>query len=296
MRRRVAALAALAGTVVIALSGCAATLPAGALPPGSVGLVADDTDPPTTTPPPGGTPTDGQDPGRRDGPDDVLFQVDPAPSFLVPLIAAFAAPTVTVYRDGTVVRQAPDDGRPGRPPVLLTGRADRVRLAAFVAELGAWDEPEGRFAYGIPDVTDQPTTRVVVHAPDTAATVDVVGFQPSLDRYVDEAARANRAALRALVDQASALLPDGEPYVPDAVRVVDVGASGPDAGAPEWTGPPPEDFGPGRFLGLGCAVLLDPGGERYRAALANPSSVWITPSGPRTIAVTPLLPGQPSCS
>ena len=84
-----------------------------------------------------------------------------------------------------------------------------------------------------------------------------------------DAARANRTALRHLVDQASALLPDGKPYVPLAVRAVDVGPADADSGAPDWPGPRLENFASGRFLGSGCLVIDESAVDLLRAAVTN---------------------------
>lgn len=229
---------------------------------------------------------------------DILFQVDPAPSMLVLLIAAFTTPTVTVYRDGTVFRQAPGGGDRGlaHPPVVVTGAADADRLAAFVRDLQSWDLPAGPSEFGVPPVTDVPTTRVVVNAPPRAVTITVYGFQPAMDQYVSASARSHRQALRRLTVQAAALAEDERIIAPDAVRVVDVGQARPDAGAPDWAGPPVENLEPHGFRGIGCMIVRVSAGDLYRAALTNPSATWNTPSGPRTIAVSPLLPGQPACT
>ena len=269
-------LAALGAIVLLTLTGCAAPGPV-LSPPVTVGATV------ATTPPPDAA--------------GILFQVDPAPSRLVLTIAAFAAPTVTVFRDGTVylLAEPGEEGSESRPPVIMTGRADPARLAAFVDELESWQPPSDDADFGFPQVTDLSPTRVRVNTVSRATVVDVYGLSSSFDDLVDGSERSRRVALRRLADLASALPGTGEPYLPSAVRAVDLGPAKAEPGAPDWTGPAVGSFAPQSFPGRGCARVDGSAGDLYVAARANASAVWNTPSGPRTIAVTPLVPGQPAC-
>jgi hypothetical protein len=134
----------------------------------------------------------------------------------------------------------------------------------------------------------------MVQGPDGQDQVSVYAFDERFDARVDPDQRSARVALRAVIDQASALAAGaaGAPYSPDRVVVYEVEPRNPGEPATTvWPGPPPSDFlTPSTSRrSIACGELAADSAEVvYRAALANPGARWLVDGTTRTLAVNSL--------
>jgi hypothetical protein len=225
--------------------------------------------------------------------DRVVFAVSVAPGFAPPLFWALQAPSVLVYGSGLVVRVEDSAGVRGTASSYVEAYVDPLRVARFAAEAERSRALSGDF--GDPRVTDLGSTRVWLHGSRGEQRVSVYALPEMFDTYTSWPARRRRRRLRALIDEASALVGDaGTPYVPSRVVVLEQRVD-PDEEAAEvrWPGPEPSAFlhRPGHAIrgSIACGELTASAAATvYAAALKNQGQHWLVGDTTRVLVVNPL--------
>lgn len=141
---------------------------------------------------------------------------------------------------------------------------------------------------------------VSVYGEKGPAAARAYALDPQFEDRLSSSQRANRAALRSLIDRAGALAGDAArtPFTPDQVTVFELEPSL--DGAPAtvaWPGPTPESFlrPTVRSRWVACGVLTGQlAGSVHQAALGNPGARWLISGTKRILAVNPW-PGNKEC-
>ena len=197
---------------------------------------------------------------------------------------------ITVYAEGTAIRSE-DAGTSSAPVARLTlGRIDPCRVAEAGAEIVALAASD----LGDPAVTDQGTTRVVLHQPTGDVVVDAYALGVA-DQDLTRPQQAARQRLTALLDRMRTAMTQTGEWTPDRLRVTTYGTPADAAGAARW----PLDGSLREALdrdGHRCGVLS---GADVTSVLTAPGSTavgaWTDGTQTLVLAFGPLVPGQPGC-
>jgi hypothetical protein len=226
--------------------------------------------------------------------DRIVFGVSAGPGFAPPLLWALQAPSLLVYGSGLVVRVEDSGGVRGTPSSYVEAHVDPLQVARFAADAERSQALSGDF--GDPQVTDLGSTQVWLHGSRGEQRVSVYALPETFDRYTSWPGRRRRRHLRALIDEATALIGDaGTPYVPSRVAVLEQRLD-PDEEAAEvrWPGPAPSGFlhrpgQPDRRGAIACGELTASAAATvYAAALENEGQKWLVGGTTRVLVVNPL--------
>jgi len=226
--------------------------------------------------------------------DQMVFMVMSAGGMAPAVFQALASPSLAIYGDGRVLRLTESPLPQLIPARYEVAHIDPAAVASFVAQVETGGIVKPGTDFGTPRLSDLPSTTVMVHGPNGQDQVSVYAFDDRFDARVDPDQRSARVALRAVIDQASALAAGaaGAPYSPDRVVVYEVEPRNPGEPATTvWPGPPPSDFlTPSTSRrSIACGELAADSAEVvYRAALANPGARWLVDGTTRTLAVNSL--------
>jgi hypothetical protein len=179
------------------------------------------------------------------GKDQIVLQVSSGGGFVPISYNLTTLPQFTLYGDGTVIVTGPvPEIYPG--PAMPNLQTTRISEEAIQEILSAAKEA-GLFAngvdYGMPGITDMPTTNILVNAEGKTYSSDIyaLGMEPGAGGLTMEQQQA-RAAISELVGKLSVLTdyepgePKWEPYASTALKVfsvaVDPATQGPDGVQP----------------------------------------------------------------
>ncbi|CAN5709348.1 hypothetical protein BH10ACT1_BH10ACT1_36440 [soil metagenome] len=260
---------------------------------------------PTTTTAPRTTTTEGDGAPFAPPAGQVVWQERTGGGFVPAEVTSAEVPDVTIYGDGRVM-VAPDGEaqRPGAPVALQIGTVPAHDLEAFVADVASSGlfSADGDVDFGTPGATDGPTTSVTFRGtgPDQL-TASAYFLSDDVESGLSDAQVDRRHALSAFVQRARSLARDLTAWTPDRVQVVELDAGGvPAAGEPmPWPGPSIDKLlvaGETDGVELGCGAVTGPAAaEVFEAARANATNRWLVDGKERTLVITSLVPGQPSC-
>jgi hypothetical protein len=241
------------------------------------------------------------------GPDDVVVQVTTGGG-LVPIgLAVTTLPSFTLLGDGTVVEPGVVTAiYPGPAISLLTARhveeADIQALLARAHDLGLLANDVD---YGLPGVSDAPTTEVTITVSGRTYThtVYALGFEDESSSGLTDEQVADRRQLRELLDSLTATTgAEHEPYQPERIAVYTLGEyEQPDPMLEqtpvEWPlATPPAPF---EGHGFGCLVVEGTDVETLLATLAdaNQATPWVVEGVDveQSLVFRPLVPGDGAC-
>jgi len=232
--------------------------------------------------------------------DQVVFQVMAGGGLLPPLIYVLESPSLVIHGDGRVVT-AQGSTHGTVPAAYEVARIDPMVVATFVAGVETSGLVGAATDFGRPDVTDLDVTMVTVHGEKDPATARAYALYPQFENRLSSLQRANRDALRSLIERARALAGDAArtAFAPDQVTVfeLDPGADSLPATV-AWPGPEPASFlhPASRSRWVACGVLAGrEAGTLYQAALNNPGARWLVSGAQRILAVNPM-PGNKECA
>lgn len=244
--------------------------------------------------------------------DQIVWQVRTTGG-LVPQVAwAAQRPSLTIYGDGRMFVATPGlDRRYDQPVQLETGTIDREELALLVARAEASGLFEPDADLGSPQVTDMPSTTVLLHGEGEEQLISAYALGGRFDADLPDTVVRDRETLRRLLLSAETLLPSPEPWTPTRLRVLRLEDDAtfepkpdadPDAEPLPWPGPdlteltrPGPDTG-GSTAVLGCGeVTGDEAADLFEDALDNPLPTWEVDGKIRTVVVVALLPGEAAC-
>lgn len=232
--------------------------------------------------------------------DRVVFQVMAGGGLPPPVVYVLESSSLVIHGDGRIVTaQGSTHGIvPARYDVA---RVDPMVVATFVAGVEASGLVGAATDFGRPDVTDLDATMVTVHGEKGPATARAYALYPQFENRLSSIQRANRDALRSLIEQARALAGDAArtAFTPDQVTVfeLDPGLDSLPATV-DWPGPAPASFlhPASRSRWVACGVLTgQQAGSLYQAALNNPGARWLVSGTTRILAVNPM-PGNKECA
>ena len=229
----------------------------------------------------------------------VVFQVMAGGGLPPPLIYVLESASLVIYGDGRIIT-AQSPARASVPASYAVARVDPMVVATFVAGVEAGGLVHDATDFGKPGVTDLEVTTVSVHGERGLATARAYALDPQFEDRLSSTQRANRDALRFLIERAGALAGDAArtPFTPDQVTVFELEPSLDSLPATvAWPGPAPEGFlrPAGRSRWVACGVLTgQPAGSAYQAALGNPGARWLVSGVKRILAVNPW-PGSKEC-
>ncbi|HEX7097013.1 MAG TPA: hypothetical protein VF183_14090 [Acidimicrobiales bacterium] len=254
----------------------------------------------------GGTSEDRTGDGTRGGGGGVTADVAIQVSFdggFVPIdVALSSIPIVTVLRDGTVLTPAPVPAiypGPAISPVQRTTiTPDEVdALLARADQLGLLDGP---LDFGLPAVTDLPTTVVTLAGPDGTVRHEAYALEPDgHDEGISETAAENRRALRELVRALQSLPPGDELWTPSQVAVTVIGPYTPDTDiGPQTEIDWPLDNPLQTSGDYPCTVVDGADVDTLLAALsnANQRTPWVVDGARYSLTFRPVLPGTTGCA
>lgn len=252
------------------------------------------------TPPAPSTPTTVPTPTAALPADQVVFRVVAGGGLLPPLVYALESPSVVFYGDGRLVlAQGSTHGIV--PARFDVARVDPMAVASFVAEVEGSGLVSEATDFGRPDVTDLDVTMVTVQGEKGTGTARAYALDPQFEGKLTAAQRANRDALRSLIERARGLAGNSarSVWVPDRVTVfeLEAGQDGQPATV-SWPGPDPAGFlhPVGKSRWVACGTLAgERAGVLYQAALSNPGARWLVTGAKRILAVNPL-PGNQECA
>lgn len=226
--------------------------------------------------------------------DQMVFVVMSSGGMAPALLQALASPSLAIYGDGRVLTPVESPFIRLIPARYEVARIDPAAVASFVAEVEAGGIVRPGTDFGTPRATDLPSTTVMVHGLGATQQVSPYAFDERFDSRLTTDQQRARVALRAVIDQASALatgVPTA-PYVPDRVVVYEVEPRNPGEPATVgWPGPPLSSFlAPSTSRrSIACGELMaDPAEVVYRAAADNPGARWLVDGVTRTLAVNSL--------
>ena len=231
--------------------------------------------------------------------DRVLFQVMAGGGLPPPLVYVLESASLVIHGDGRIVTaQGSTHGTVATR--YDVARIDPMVVATFVAGVEASGLVGAATDFGKPDVYDLDVTWVTVHGEQGPATARAYALYPQFETRLSSTQRANRDALRSLIEQAEALAGDAArtPFIPDQVTVFELDpGQGSQPATAAWPGPAPESFlrPATKSRWLACGVLTGPQADSvYQAALTNPGALWLVSGTKRLLAVNPL-PGNKEC-
>jgi hypothetical protein len=226
--------------------------------------------------------------------DRMVFMVMSSGGMAPAVSQALASPSLAIYGDGRVLTVLE-----GRVHQLIPARYEVARVgpdtvASFVAEVEAGGLINAGTDFGTPRLTDLPSTTVMVHGRNGQEQVRPYAFDESFDARLTPEQGGARAALRAVIQQASTLAAGVArvAYSPNRVAVYEVEPR--NLGEPAtvgWPGPPPASFmSPSSSRrSIACGELMADSAEVvYRAALDNPGARWLVDGATRVLAVNSL--------
>jgi len=242
----------------------------------------------------------------------IVWQTGQTGGVVTQVAWAARRPAITIYGDGRVyVVQPAHDPRYDQPIPLRTGTVAPRDLATFIARAEAGGLLDEDADYGTPDTADRPTTVITMQGLGEPRHLEVYALGGRYDVDVTEEQAARREALRILLHEAEALVPEPENVTPERVRVLQL----PDRASyeetpddndpddvPDWPGPaatkltgaPPPSIGRATVLGCG-EVTGEAAAELFDAAVDNPTPRWLVEGELRTFVVVALLPGEAAC-
>jgi len=259
----------------------------------------DDNEEVTTKPdPPSGDPTE------------VIFQAATGGGLVPPGSRLAEIPEISIYGDGRVILLGPTTLEfPGSAlPNLQQGflsspDLDELRRGIEAAGL-LDDEPPD---YGVPGITDAPTTVVTVTVDGEKRTVSAYALDfDEGDDQLEPGQREARRALRALVRGLDADLAT-ETYEADAVAVF-VRPNEAEPGTADAPAPATHDWPLGDLAGAGepyegfdntrCLVLTGADADTVLTAAgdAKEGDLWRSGGGEYALVFRPLLPNESSCA
>lgn len=229
----------------------------------------------------------------------MVFMVMSSGGMAPAVYQALASPSLAIYGDGRVLTAVESPALQLIPARYEVARIDPAAVASFVADVEAGGLVSADTDFGTPRLTDLPSTTVLVYGPGGERRASPYAFDERFDARLTPEQRSARVALRAIISRAAALTAGAPrvPYSPDRVVVYEVEARTADEpGAVDWPGPPPASFlspHTGR-RSIACGALVaDPAGVVYQAALENPGARWVVDGATRALAVNSLpLPGD----
>ncbi len=241
------------------------------------------------------TPTTSASPSGPLPGDQMVFRVITAGGLVPPVYYLLESPSLVMYGDGRVLAQAADSGHGWKPARFEVSRVDPMTIARFAAKVEASRLISKQTDFGQSRVTDQASTRVLLHGAGEPIEVGVYALSETFDSGLSWGQRQARSALRALIEQGHALAGDAPrtAYEPEEVTVFEIAAQyapSPDPATVTWPGPDPDSFlKPASGRAIACGHLVgEPAQAAYRAALANPGAHWIVAGKERVLAVNPM--------
>ena len=226
--------------------------------------------------------------------DQMVFMVMSSGGMAPAVYQALASPSLAIYGDGRVLTVVEAPVLQLIPARYEVARIDPAAVASFVADVEAGGLINPGTDFGTPRVTDLPSTTVMVRGSNGSQQVSPYAFDERFDARLTPEQRDARAALRAVISQASALVAGASRvlYSPDRVVVYEVEPGNNDgSAAPGWPGPPPSSFlkpnSSRRSIACG-ALMADPAQVVYRGALDNPGARWLVAGVTRILAVNSL--------
>lgn len=232
--------------------------------------------------------------------DRVVFQVMAGGGLPPPLIYLLESPSLTIHGDGRIVTA--QGSTHGTVPVRYdVAHIDPMVVATFVAGVEASGLVDDATDFGRPDVTDLDVTMVTVHGEKGPTAARAYALYPQFEKELSATQRANRDALRSLIEQARALAGDAARtvFTPDQVTVFELDPGLDDLPATlEWPGPAPEGFlhPATKSRWVACGVITgQQAGSLYQDALNNPGARWLVSGTKRILAVNPM-PGNKECA
>ena len=232
--------------------------------------------------------------------DQMVFMVISSGGMAPALLQALASPSLAIYGDGRVLTLVESPFIQRIPARYELARVDPAAVATFVAGVEAGGIVRPGTDFGTPRATDLPSTTVMVHGNNGPQQVSPYAFDERFDSRLTADQQRARAALRAVIDQASTLAAGvpAAPYVPDRVVVYEVEPRNPGEPATTgWPGPPLTSFltPTTSRRSIACGELVaDPAEVVYRAARDNPGAQWLVDGATRTLAVN-SLPAPNAC-
>jgi hypothetical protein len=242
-------------------------------------------------------------------PDEVVLRIELVGGFVPVQTIASRLPMISVYGDGRVITEGPVIliyPGPALPNVLERhiGAPDLNRLVTMAVDAGVGVEAD----YGLPGVTDMPSTRFTVATDDGVRTSEVYALE--VDEGLTPAQLDARSKLRdlqaALTDLPGTLGADaaGEetPYEPVTMVALASPFFAPEDGLsqPElaWPGPALPGEALGTFAQLNCLAVTgsDLAPVLDAAAQANQLTPWVWEGQPWFVTFRPLLPEESSCA
>lgn len=224
----------------------------------------------------------------------MVFMVMSSGGMAPAVYQALAAPSLAIYGDGRVLTVVEAPVLQLLPARYEVARIDPATVASFVADVEAGGLITNGTDFGMPRVTDLPSTAVMVHGQTGQQQVNVYAFDERFDARLTAEQRSARIALRAVIAKASGLAAGAarSTYSPDRVVVSEVEPGhNSEPATTGWPGPPPSAFlapSTGRRW-IACGELnADPAEVVYRAALTNPGARWLVDGATRILAVNPL--------
>jgi len=232
--------------------------------------------------------------------DRVVFQAMAGGGLLPPVVYVLESPSLVIHGDGRIVTaQGSTHGTvPARYDVA---RIDPIVVATFVAGVESSGLVGAATDFGRPDVTDLDATMVTVHGEKGPATARAYALYPQFENRLSSTQRANRDALRSLIERARALAGDAArtAFTPDQVTVFELDPGQDSVAATvDWPGPAPASFlhPASRSRWVACGALTgQQAGGLYQAALNNPGAGWLVSGTKRILAVNPM-PGNKECA
>jgi hypothetical protein len=174
--------------------------------------------------------------------DQMVFMVMSSGGMAPAVYQALASPSLAIYGDGRVLTVVEAPVLQLIPARYEVARIDPAAVASFVADVEAGGLINPGTDFGTPRVTDLPSTTVMVRGSNGSQQVSPYAFDERFDARLTPEQRDARAALRAVISQASALVAGASRvlYSPDRVVVYEVEPGNNDgSAAPGWPGPPP---------------------------------------------------------
>jgi hypothetical protein len=242
-------------------------------------------------------------------PDEVVLRIEQVGGFVPVQTIASRLPIVSVYGDGRVIAEGPVIliyPGPALPNILerRIGAPDLNRLVTMAVDAGVGTEAD----YGLPSVTDMPSTRFTVATDDGVRTSEVYALE------VDEGLTAEqietRSKLRdlqtALTDLPGTLGADAAgqetPYEPVTMAALASPFVDTEDGLTQdeiaWPGPALPGEALGTFAQLHCLAVT---GDDLAAVLdaatqANQLTPWVWEGQRFFVTFRPLLPEETSCT
>ncbi len=229
--------------------------------------------------------------------DAIVWQVVNGPGYTSLEYALSVQPTMTVYADGRVLVQEPDDGNLGQTPIrlqegqLTPQQVEELRLAADDSGLFTGDKVD----FGSPGISDVGTTTVTA-ANAAGDQVSVAAYALGSDNGITPHQQDLRHRLDQLIKGSLQEVPDTTPLTPKRLVVIGFdGSAGQQAPAMTWPGTSHVKL----FDGQGdmpCVLLpADETAAVYSTALHNAGHHWRDADGAFYALVKIAVPGTAPC-